>query len=143
MLEIKTEIIINSPIEKVWQALVKFQDYSQWNPFITEISGELKLGATLNVLITPPNKKGMRFKPTLLKAEPNKELRWAGKLGLATVFQGEHYFLLETTTEEQTKLIHGEIFTGWLVPLLKKDLTGATKQGFIAMNEALKTKLSA
>ena len=141
MLEIKTEITINSPIEKVWQILVKFQDHPHWNPFITKISGELTPGTTLNVFICPPNKKGMRFKPKLIKMEPNKELRWVGKLGLATLFQGEHYFLLEAITPQQTKLIHGEIFSGWLVPLLKKDLTGATKQGFIAMNEALKTKL--
>lgn len=141
MLEIKTEITIDSPVEKVWQALVKFQGYPEWNPFITDISGELKLDATLNVFICPPNKKGMRFKPKLIKVELNKELRWVGKLGLAAVFQGEHYFLLEAITPQQTKFIHGEIFSGWLVPLLKKDLTGPTMQGFIAMNEALKTKL--
>jgi hypothetical protein len=31
----------------------------------------------------------------------------------------------------------GEVFTGLLVPLLRRSLDGATKQGFIAMNEAL------
>jgi hypothetical protein len=29
------------------------------------------------------------------------------------------------------------MFSGLLVPLLKRSLDGATKQGFIAMNEAL------
>jgi hypothetical protein len=33
---------------------------------------------------------------------------------------------------------HGELFTGAFVPLFRRFLDGATKRGFIAMNEALK-----
>ncbi len=32
----------------------------------------------------------------------------------------------------------GETFSGLLVPLFRRSLAGATKQGFVAMNEALK-----
>ena len=38
MKEIKTEIIINSKPEKVWNILTNFEKYPEWNPFIKSIS---------------------------------------------------------------------------------------------------------
>jgi uncharacterized protein YndB with AHSA1/START domain len=43
MKEIKTEIIINSKPEKVWSILTDFKNQPNWNPFISNISGEKKL----------------------------------------------------------------------------------------------------
>ena len=42
--EIKTEIIINTKPEKVWEVLTDFENYPTWNPFIQNISGEQKVG---------------------------------------------------------------------------------------------------
>ena len=39
MREIKTEILIKAPIEKIWAVLVDFSNYSEWNPFIRKIEG--------------------------------------------------------------------------------------------------------
>ena len=80
----------------------------------------------------------MRFRPTLLAVSPARELRWKGKLLLRGLFDGEHYFRLETTDAGKVLFRQGERFTGLLVPLFRKSLDGATKQGFVAMNEALK-----
>lgn len=38
------------------------------------------------------------------------------------------------------KVVHGERFSGVLVPFAKSSLDGRTKAGFVAMNEALKTR---
>jgi hypothetical protein len=54
------------------------------------------------------------------------------------VFDGEHYFKLEAATSGGVLFRQGENFAGLLVPMFRKSLDGATKQGFIAMNEALK-----
>jgi hypothetical protein len=80
----------------------------------------------------------MRFRPTLLAVSPMRELRWKGKLVLPGVFDGEHYFQLENAPNGGVLFRQGEKFTGLLVPLFRKSLDGATKQGFVAMNEALK-----
>jgi hypothetical protein len=53
------------------------------------------------------------------------------------LFDGEHYFKLEPKPGGGLVFRQGEMFSGLLVPLLKRSLDGATKQGFIAMNEAL------
>jgi len=80
----------------------------------------------------------MRFLPTLLAVSPKREFRWKGKLVVPGLFDGEHYFKLETTPNGGVLLHQGETFTGLLVPLFRKSLDGATRQGFVAMNEALK-----
>jgi hypothetical protein len=108
-----------------------------WNPFIKSISGNLTQGARLSVYITPPGKSGMRFNPTVLTVRPERELRWLGHFLFPGVFDGEHYFLLESIGENQTRLTQGEKFSGLLVGLLSGTLS-ATEAGFKAMNTALK-----
>lgn len=39
MREIRTEIIIAAPIEKIWAILINFSSYPRWNPFIRNIEG--------------------------------------------------------------------------------------------------------
>jgi hypothetical protein len=69
---------------------------------------------------------------------PQREFRWSGTLLFARLFQGEHFFLLEPVSPQSTRLVHGESYTGLLVPLLRRQLERPTLQGFHAMNEALK-----
>jgi len=140
MKRIETEILINVKPEVVWEILTDFESQSKWNPFIKSISGEKKIGKNLTVSIQPPgSKKGMTFNPIILNYEKNKELRWAGKLGIKGIFDGEHYFKLINLDNNQTKFIHGEKFSGILVYLMGKAL-GKTKEGFELMNESLKVE---
>jgi len=139
MKNIQTETVIHSNISKVWEVLMNFANYPKWNPFITSISGEPKLGNRLTVCITPPGGKGMTFKPHVLTLESNKEFRWKGKLGINGIFDGEHYFILEFLEKDKTQFIHGEKFSGLLVPLVGKMLA-KTQNGFQLMNESLKNE---
>ena len=139
MKNIQTEILINTDITKVWDVLMNFDNYPKWNPFITSISGEPKLGSRLTVSIKPPGGKGMTFKPNILTLEANKEFRWKGKLGINGIFDGEHYFILESVDKDITKFIHGEKFSGLLVPLVGKMLD-KTQKGFQLMNESIKNE---
>jgi hypothetical protein len=57
------------------------------------------------------------------------------------IFDGEHQFQLEPMGERRTRLIHGEVFSGLLVPLLWQNLDTQTRQGFEEMNNALKNRV--
>ena len=138
MHRIETQIDINASAERVWSILMDFPGYARWNPFIRSIEGIPKIGASLNVHIQPPGSNGMRFHPTVLAVEAGQEFRWKGKLLVRRMFDGEHYFILERQSGTQVVLRQGETFSGVLVPILRRSLDGATKQGFVAMNEALK-----
>lgn len=135
---LETQIEIAAPVERVWALLTDFPSYSRWNPFVRSIEGTLEVDQSLKVLIQPPGASGMQFRPTVLAVEPNRELRWKGRLFLPGLFDGEHYFQLESKPGGGLTFRQGETFSGILVPLFKRSLDDATRQGFVAMNEALK-----
>ena len=138
--QLETEIEINAPAERVWKVLTDFHAHPIWNPFIRELRGKPIEGERLRVFIQPPGGKGMVFKPIVLKAEENRELRWLGKMFIPGLFDGEHYFRIEPIDEDRVRFIHGEIFSGLLVRLFAKSLDEGTLSGFRQMNEALKRR---
>jgi hypothetical protein len=140
MKELRSEIVIDAPPERVWETLTDFTAFPDWNPFIQQVQGEPREGAKLQVRIVPPGGRGMTFKPTVLEAVPSRSLRWLGRAGLPGLFDGEHSFTLEPIASGQTRLIQAERFNGLLVPLAGGTLA-KTHRGFEAMNEALKHRV--
>jgi hypothetical protein len=136
---IETAIDIAAPPRAVWDVLVDFAAYPDWNPFIRRLQGEARVGARLEVTVQPPGGKPMTFKPTVLAAEPARELRWLGRVLMPGLFDGEHGFRLEATAGG-CRLHHGETFGGILVPLFGKMLDD-TERGFAALNAALKERV--
>lgn len=139
---IETEIEIAAPAARVWSLLTDVERMSSWNPFIRNISGTLESGEKLSVEIAPPGKSAMRFEPVILALRPEHELRWIGHVLLRGIFDGEHYFLLESLDDDRTRLRQGEIFSGLLVGVLGGMLPEVRK-GFEAMNVALKERAEA
>ena len=94
---ITTEIEIGAPATDVWNSLVDLESYPAWNPLIRRISGNIAIGAKLDVTIQLPNSSAMKFEPTIISVETDKELRWVGKFGMTVVFRGEHFFTISDT----------------------------------------------
>lgn len=138
--QLKTRILINASPEKVWQVLTNFNDYPNWNPFIKELTKEVKVGNIIRVKLQPEGQKGMVFKPKVLSFDVNKRFSWQGHLFMPGIFDGEHIFELLDNGNGSTTFIQSENFKGVLVPLFSKMLDGATKQGFEAMNQKLKER---
>lgn len=150
--KIFSQIEIQASPERVWSVLTDFEAYPQWSQFITSIATESvatesmhtpipEVGNHLSITVVPPNEEGMDFTPELLVVEKNKELRWRGNIaGLDFLFSGEHYFKLIHIEDHQTLLVHGEVFDGWLVPLLWESISKNTPAGFEAFNVAIKRR---
>jgi hypothetical protein len=139
--EIETSIVINVPPSRVWQVLTNFSGFRAWNPFIRSASGAVEEGARLSIEIKPPGKSVMRFRPTVLVVRPEQELRWLGSLLIPGLFNGEHYFILSPVGSASTRFVHGEKFSGLLVrPFAGRGMLEATREGFEAMNIALKER---
>ncbi len=142
MKELRHEVEIAAPPERVWSVLVDFDSYPDWNPFIRSIQGTCEPGARLTVRIEPPGARGMTFKPTVLRVEHARELAWLGRVLIPGVFDGEHKFTIEQLDGARSRLVQSERFRGVLVPVFAKTLT-ATGDGFEAMNHALKERAEA
>lgn len=143
MRAIAAEIDIDAPPSQVWAVLTDLPRYPEWNPFIREAAGEVRAGARLRLRMFPRAGRPMTFRPRVLVATTDIELRWVGRLVLPGVFDGEHCFRLSpraTTEGTHTHLRQTERFSGLLVPVLGKTIF-ATVENFRALNEALKNRV--
>jgi hypothetical protein len=77
---------------QVYDVLVEFKSYSQWNPLFVSAAGEPTVGSYLTVVIKPPGGMQMTLRPKVLVAERGKELKWL----MPGFLDGEHTFKLES-----------------------------------------------
>lgn len=142
MKELRTEIEFDGTPDDVWTVLADLPAHAEWNPFITSFEGELRRGAKLRVRLQPEGGRAMTLRPTVVAAEPPRELRWLGHLLVPGIFDGEHRFLIEESGPGRVRVTQSERFRGALVPLVWPKLEDGTTKGFRAMNEALARRVA-
>jgi hypothetical protein len=136
---LETRIHIRATAQQIWTVLMDFERYPQWNPFIRQLQGFAEPGQNLRVEVLPVGGQPMKFKPKVLVVQKVHELRWLGRFLFKGLFDGEHYFRLESVSDGVV-FIHSENFRGLLVPLFRRMLQQQTLAGFSAMNEALRQR---
>ncbi len=136
------EIIINAPAEKVWAVLAAFAFYPDWNPFIRSIIGKVSAGERLTLTAKLDGLPWIFFKATLMRCEPPLTLGWQA-IFIKGIFEAFHSFAIEVVDPGQCRFIHAETFSGILsLPVLFL-LEKRFRKGYLAMNEALKTRVEA
>ena len=140
MKAIETHIIVDSTPEKIWDILTNFEEYGLWNPFMTKVEGDAKLGAKIKVQIRTMRGKQRIYHPIITRFEINKELRWKGKSFLPGIFDGERIFLINKTADNKVAFFHKELFSGLGVKLVGNKLDENLGEGFEKMNLALKKR---
>ncbi|KAG7671712.1 hypothetical protein Ndes2526B_g07397 [Nannochloris sp. 'desiccata'] len=138
---LRTEIVISASASHVYDTLTDFPSYPEWNPFIKslECEGQLQEGAKLKATMQLPGAKAGSFSPVVLKVKAPTEFRWRGSLPIPGLFIGEHFFIIKEESPNSTFLVHGEHFSGLLIPVLGGILKKA-EEAFNNMNVALKQR---
>lgn len=134
---ITTVVEIDAPPARVWSVLVDLPAYAEWNPFIVEATGTVAVGEKLSLRMALPGRDPMSFKPRLLVVEPERELRWKGRLVVPGLFDGEHAFVLTALENGRTRVDHWERFAGVLLPIARGMVYEGAVQSFHALNAAL------
>lgn len=117
MIEAENETLLPVPGSRVWDALLTFDRYSRWNPFI-RLRGEGAVGAKLEYIYTPTllAKRPWTAWATILELEPMRvftlQIRVAGLLRIT-----ERYVLQDHAGG--TKLRHRLEYHGLLVRLFR------------------------
>ena len=138
MVELATEIQINSRPEIVWKILTDFKNYSHWNPIIIKIIGELSIGNKLEIHVNTIGGKNRIYHPKITKITPNHELRWKGKFFSSKIFAGERIFSIEKLSDNKVNFVNKEIFSGIGLKLVSQKTADDILASFKKMNEALK-----
>lgn len=138
MEHINESIEIEASPEQVWQVLVDFERYPEWNPQIVRLIGSPTVGAILDEWVAISEEKQVRFKTVILELLPAEKLVWRGIYGFQWLFCGLHQFILEPLESgRRTRLIQKETFSGVLLPLMNIKESAV---GYRRMNEAVKRR---
>ena len=135
MKTIQHTVVIPGPPAAVWRTLTDTDRYPEWNPFITRLDGDLRPGNRLTVTVQAGT-RSLTFRPTVDHVQPERHLRWRGRLGLPGILDGCHEFLIDPRPDGTTAFTQRETFEGIVVPLLGRTLRD-TAEGFATMNQAL------
>jgi hypothetical protein len=142
MQTLHAQIDIEAPAERVWGIVADFTRYPEWNPFIIEASGQLRVGSRLDVSIRAPGMKPVHFHPRVLDYRPGWGVRWKGSLWVSGLFDGRHSLVVQPLDETTSRFTTHEEVSGILLPLLGRAMK-ASQQGFEEMSRALKERAEA
>ena len=105
--------------ETAWDVISDLENHANWNPYTVELKGEPVVGTQL-FNRTNSGGRDLVFRPEVLNAEPGRELRWRGTLGVRFVADGEHYYRINPgPASDQVTITQGEEFRGILVTPLR------------------------
>ena len=140
MVRLETETRLDATPTEVWNVLIDFARYAEWNPLLLDARGEVKPGARVAMRVTAPDGSGKRygFKATLVRVEPGVALEWKG--GVPGVLSGLHYFRL-SPDGAGTRLFHGEDFSGFIVTLMGRKRIEGFRPAYEGLNHALAERL--
>lgn len=141
MKEIRTEIEISSSSQRAWDILTDFSHYQEWNPTITQIIGEARIGERLKLSLKTNKGKMRIYRPTITRCEVNHELRWKGRSNLPGLLTGERIFRLDETSENRVRLVHSELFSGIAIVLAGDRLSTGVQKSLLGMNIAFKNRV--
>jgi hypothetical protein len=141
--EIRTEVEIDGTAQQVWDTLTDFHSYSQWNTGFVKAAGRAEVGETLHITFAQKPGKTMDMHPTVLVADPGRELRWLGRLLMPGIFDGEHRFEIHETEPGHVTFVQTERFSGVLVPFVRSMIEGNTLSMLARVNADLAARVRA
>ncbi len=131
--EVQTEIVVKGTPEQIWDLLIDFEQYPQWHPYLSKVSGEFKEGKYLKFTIkNQDGEEEGKFRARLIKIIPNHEISWGGNL--CFFFRAKHYFYLIKIDDTHTKLVQGEYWKGVFGKKYGKKIYQDLTEKFIQMN---------
>jgi hypothetical protein len=133
---ISAAIEIDAPPERVWEVLVDFPAYSQWNPFM-----RAEVGGRLRIRMRRKGGRWLSFGARITAADPPRELAWEG-VGLRGhwpgLVRGERRIRIEPRPGGTSRVEMHTTFTGLLSAAM--GWLDAYRPSFEQMERALKER---
>lgn len=139
MREVRTEIMIDAPAQRVFQILIDVGRYEEWNPLIVSARGKVAPGEKLEICIRLRGKPDLPYVVRILRVAPESEFVWIGRMKVKGILDGTHSFELFPVGPSRVRLVQREEFRGLLVPFVWRTfLDSRMREGFEAANRNLK-----
>ncbi|WP_293677303.1 SRPBCC domain-containing protein [uncultured Phenylobacterium sp.] len=141
-LRVEDRIGVQAPAELIWDIVRDLSRWHEWNPTYPQASGEVRIGETVTVTLALPGQPPQELKPRILDWVPNEQLHWELKM-MGGLIKTLRYVEIQALGEAASIVDNGEIFGGLMGRSLGRRVGRSVRQGFKAMNEALKARAEA
>lgn len=133
---VRVETIIPASRQAVWDVLVDFARYPEWNPFTirVETSGRIGDAVKMDVMLAG---KPMKMRERMRVYEPLQRVGWGLQIGFGVLLDCTRVQELEELGERETRYVCHESFRGLSVPLFFKRYERPMQDGFEAAARAL------
>jgi uncharacterized protein YndB with AHSA1/START domain len=132
---------IDAPQSLVWEVLVDYARYPEWNPYTVRVDTRLEIGADVVLHLPHPDKPGETMTTTevMRVIDPPHHLQYDTADHLPGIFAVRDQWV-EDLGDGRSSYRTTDVFSGELAPIAY-DLQGEwVKQGFDAVAHALKAR---
>lgn len=140
-----TDIVIDKPIEAVWEVLTDFDNMSNWSTSFQGLSGNISNGgsAVATFLITDSssgNIVSVEFPHTLSYTE-GLQFGWSDPIAVFPGITDNHLYKLEALSTCQTRFIQTDEFSGTDANITAEIVARSSATGYNQFNTELKTEV--
>ena len=136
----ETEIEIGASADQVWDVLVDFPTYGEWNPALPAISGNLAVGETFAMTLGLPGRPSLDVTAVIQTLEEGRGFTWKGNLLSDRMFQGHREFAVSPLGPNRSSFHHVARLTGPLVRPFLLFMDKATAAGHVDFDTAIKAR---
>ncbi|WP_435365319.1 SRPBCC family protein [Haloarchaeobius sp. DYHT-AS-18] len=138
MNKVETAIDIDAPADVVWTVLTDFEQYSEWNPYMTDARGTASEGSRIEVRLAAQGGRTIRLEPELTAVEEHDRLEWTAEYLAPMLFRERHTIELDPNDDAETRVVQRVSFTGISADQMFTE--ASIRDGIEAMNRALKER---
>jgi hypothetical protein len=139
-MQIRDSIVINAPVERVWEVFRDFASYPEWNPFLNSFEGRIEPAEKVSVKMDL-GPFVLPIKPVLTAVEPPRQLSWVVELGSSFLYTVNRRFQFDPLGDSRTHFVQSEESTGFLSPVISVFLFVPVVNGYRKFNLALKERV--
>ena len=136
--EVRTEIEIAAAPDVVWSILADTARWSEWDPYLTRLAGEIADGSTIHANVRMADGSESEWDSDIDVVRVNERLSWRGGDDAGDV-RANHIFEIEPR-DGGCLFVHRETFAGPKAEEAYLDNRQGLSETFVLMNEALKAR---
>ena len=135
-----TFVAINAPVDKVWRLLTDTSAFPQWNPYIVEVNGTLKVGVFLFFVVASNGQRHTHRVRVTRMDLAGHELQWVGGLVPSALLTWDEGFTVEHIDDGHSRVAIVNSHQGLLAKLYRKYYQNSDLQAYREFSSALKKK---
>ncbi|HYX33240.1 MAG TPA: SRPBCC domain-containing protein [Oligoflexus sp.] len=140
--EVQDSLVIQASKRQVFNTLLQWSTFPEWNPYITRIDGKPEVGQDINVVFFMGMGPRMPLRCKVLTADAQKTtLSWEYKAPLPWLYTAQHSFVIQEIHPGQCQITQKEAMQGLFACRLLGFLHGILRKRFQLMHAALRKQV--